>query len=225
MGFQCLQEAGELSIRQGMKERFEQDDALAQASVEIIVHGVEQLPIAFRVKGFAAGEVFDGRLETGIQFIDQIREDGDLVQELRFAGKKDLAEKVVEAGDTLTAGILKVCGVERGKIGSRTEMLGVLEHGIKQRVHGVSESATKSRPNGKDLKGFRIVAATTHAQCFIQVYTEHGVSDLQTIDTIQISVDFVASKWQAPILRHGAGVYGRRRGVHDKPPRSDRGEV
>lgn len=82
------------------------------------------------MKGFAAGEFFDGGLKTGIKFIGQIGERGNLVQKLGFAHKEHFAEEVVETRHMLAAGILEVCGVERSQFGGGAEMLGVLEHGV-----------------------------------------------------------------------------------------------
>jgi hypothetical protein len=156
-------EAGQLRFWKSMEKGLEEDDSLAQAGVEIVVYSVEQFPIAFRLKGLADGEFFHGGLEAGIKFLDKIGESRDFVKELRLAREEDFAEEVIEVGDTLTPGILKILGVERREIRSGAEVLGMLEHGAEQGVKRLGQSLAKSRSNPKDLIGLGIAPTTAHA--------------------------------------------------------------
>ena len=71
-----------MGVRKGVQERFKEDDGLAKAGIEIIVDGVEEFPIAWRVKRVPAGESLYGGGKGGIQFLDQIGEDRVFVKEL-----------------------------------------------------------------------------------------------------------------------------------------------
>jgi len=200
--FESGLEAAQLRLRKSMKKGLKEDDRLAQAGIEIVVDGVQKLPIAIRLKGLTGGELFHRGLEAVIQLLDKIGEGRDLVKELRFTREEDFAEEVIEPSDALALGILKVFRGERDEIRSSAKVLGVFEHGTEYGTQRVGQSFTKSRSNGENLISLGTAATAAHAEGFIQAYTEHGVGGLKTPDAVQISMRFIAPERKSPILRH-----------------------
>jgi hypothetical protein len=64
------------------------------------------------------------------------------------------------------------------------------------------------------LVSFRITAKTTQAQSFVEIDTEHGISDFEALDGEEINLGLVAPKRNAPVLRHRIVLQRDRAGRH-----------
>ena len=174
-GVEHILKAMKLLVGQRVEKGLKQHHGFTEAGVQVVVDGVQQIPILIRTQGFAGCQFFRGRCEAGVQFFDEIGESGNLVCELGLTSQQDTAEEIVENSDTLAAGMLEVLGVEGREIGSEAKMLGVIEHRAQQAIHRKKKSVTESRSNGQNLICFGSAARAAHAESFVQIHTEHRV--------------------------------------------------
>jgi len=137
----------ELAFQQRVEEGLEEDDGLPQTGIQIVVRGIEDIPIAVGVKGVACKDFLRGGQKVGGELLDEFRQCGDFVEELGPPGKKHLAENTVETRDTLAAGILKILGIQRSKMRRGAEMPCVQEHGVEQAVQGSGKPLAEGRRN------------------------------------------------------------------------------
>jgi hypothetical protein len=128
------QELLQLAFRQGVKEGLEENNGLPQTGIQIVVRGIEDIPLAIGVQGVACEDLLRRSEKIGGEFVDEFGEGGDFVQELRLPGKKHFAENTVESRDTLAARILKILGIERSEMRRGAGMPRVQEHGAEQAV-------------------------------------------------------------------------------------------
>ena len=105
-------ERRQLPIRDSMKEGFEQHCRFTQAGVEVVVHRVQRLPIAFRPDGLVFTQSVGSGLEAEAQLFHQIRHRADFVNKLRLACEQDAAEQVIETRCPLASGTLEVFWVQ-----------------------------------------------------------------------------------------------------------------
>jgi hypothetical protein len=70
---------GELLLGKGVKKGLEKHDGFTQAGVQVVMNGVEQFPLAIVWEGVADGKFFSRGNEAGVELVDEIRENGDLV--------------------------------------------------------------------------------------------------------------------------------------------------
>ncbi len=124
----------ELAIRQGVKEGLEENDGLPQTSIQIIVRGIEDIPIAIAVQGVAREDFLRRGQKVGGELFDEFGEGGDFMDELGPPGEKQLAENTVETRDTLAVATLKILGIQRSEMRRGAEMPRVEEHGAEQAV-------------------------------------------------------------------------------------------
>jgi len=120
----------QLAFRQCVEEGLEENHSLSQTSIQIVVRGIEDIPIAVGVKGVACQDFLRGGQKVGGELLDEFGQRGDFVEELGPPGKKHLAEHTVETRDPLAAGILKILGIQGSEIRRRAEMSRVEEHGV-----------------------------------------------------------------------------------------------
>lgn len=102
----------QLAFRQGVKEGLEENDGLPQTGIQIVVGGIEDIPIALAVQGVARENFLRRGQEVAGEFLDEFREGGNLVEELRPPGKEHFTENTIESRDSLAARILKILGIE-----------------------------------------------------------------------------------------------------------------
>jgi len=124
----------DLAIRQGVKEGLKENDGLPQTSIQIIVRGIENIPIAIAVPGVACEDFLRRGQKVGGELSDEFGERGDFMQELGSPSEKQLAENTVETRDTLAVAILKILGIQRSEMRPGAEMPRVEEHGAEQAV-------------------------------------------------------------------------------------------
>jgi len=124
----------ELAIRQGVKEGLEENDSLPQTSIQIIMRGIEDIPIAIRVPGVAREDLLPRGQKVGGKLFDEFGERGDFMDELGPPSEKQLAENAVETRGTLAVATLKILGIQRSKMRRSAEMPRVEEHGTEQAV-------------------------------------------------------------------------------------------
>jgi len=122
----------QLAFRQGVKEGLEENDALPQTGIQIVVRGIEDIPIAAGVQGVAGEDFLRSGLKVSSKLLDELREGGDFVDELRPSGKEHFTENIIETRDTLASGILKILGVQRSEVRRGAGMPRVQEHGAEQ---------------------------------------------------------------------------------------------
>lgn len=123
-----------LAFRQGVKEGLEQNDGLPQTGIQIVVGGIENIPIAVGVPGVAGKDFLRSGLKVGSEFLDELGEGGDFVDELRPSRKEHLTENTVETREALASGILKILGIKRSEVRRSAGMPRVQEHGLEQAV-------------------------------------------------------------------------------------------
>ena len=163
-----------------MEKGLKEDYGFPEASIQVIVHGVQQFPITLRLKGLAVGELLDSGLKTVVEFLDEFREGVDFAQELRFPCEEDLAKQVIETGHALTSRILEIPGVEGNQIRSDTKMLGMFQHGPQERLKRMSEPLTKCRGNTQKLVGFCEPSISAHTKRLVEIHAEHCICGFQS---------------------------------------------
>lgn len=215
-------ETDELGIWEGVEKRLEDNDGLAEAGVQVVMNGIEKFPLKVGADGIAGSQFIGGRLEAGVEFVDEIGERGDFVIKLRPAGEKNPAEKIVEQRDALAAGMLKIIGVERSKIRCDAEMFGMFEHHEKHGAERMGEPLTQGRRNRKDLVRLGDPAVLTQTKSFVESNTEHGVGGFEATNIIEVDFRFLALQGYTPILRHRSFVHCDRAVTHGVPPQSAR---
>lgn len=191
-GVEHILKAMELLVGQSVEKGLEEHHGFAEAGVQVVVDGVEQIPVLIRTEGSVGCQFFRGGCEAGVQFFDEIGESGNLVRELGFTSQEDAAEEIVEKSDTLAAGMLEVPGVERGEIGSDAKVLGVLEHRAQQALYRKGKSVAESRSNRENLICFGSAAGAAHGESFVKIHAEHGVRGFEALNAIDVKVGFVA---------------------------------
>jgi hypothetical protein len=191
-GVQHILKAMDLLVGQSVEKGLEKHHGFTEAGVQVVVDGVEQIPVLIRTGGSVGCQFLRGGCEAGVQFFDEIGESGHLVRELGLTSQEDAAEEIVEKSDTLAAGMLEVPGVERGEIRSGAKVLGVVEHRTQQALHRKGKSVAESRSNRENLICFGSAAGAAHTESFVKIHTEHGVSGFEALNAIDVKLGFVA---------------------------------
>jgi hypothetical protein len=65
-------ETGQLRVWEGVKKGLKENDGLAKASIQVVMNGVKELPMAVRMAGIARSHFFHSRRKARIKLIDQI---------------------------------------------------------------------------------------------------------------------------------------------------------
>ena len=180
-------ETSELRRRERVEKGFKKQDSLSQTGIQIIMGRVKDLPILIRVGRTAICQLPGCGRKRIIKLFDKVSQSRNLVGKPRFAREENPAEEIIHPRHALAAGTLKVRGIERSKIGHNAEMLAVIQHDKKQANQWVREPSAQGRGDGKDLIGHETTPATTHAKGLVQVDAEHGISNLKTPNTMEIS--------------------------------------
>jgi hypothetical protein len=118
-------EGGHLVILEDDKERFEQDDGLAQARIQVVMGGVDDLPFGTRPGGTADGQVFHSNAEVAAEVADHFFEGVNFVEESRALGEEHFAEQVAHVRGALLLRAQKIFCTERGGVRDGAVMLGV----------------------------------------------------------------------------------------------------
>jgi hypothetical protein len=174
-------ELQQLLIREGQQKALEKDDGFAEAGVEVVMRGIEQIPFALGLHGGGVVQLLHGITEGFVEILDEFQKGGDFVMKLRTMTEKNAAADSVEAGGAAALGLLKIFGIERTEIRDNAKMLGMNKHGAQKSQERIGESLAKSRSNGEDLMGFSKSAMTAKADGFIQIDAEHGVRCFKTV--------------------------------------------
>ena len=80
---QCGVEVQQLLLWKGQEEALEKDNGFPEAGVEVVVGGVEQVPLAFRLHGGRVVQLFRGIAEGFVEILDEFQEGGNFMKELR----------------------------------------------------------------------------------------------------------------------------------------------
>lgn len=192
----------ELAFRQRVKEGLEENDGLPQTGIQIVVRGIEDIPIAVEVQGVACEDFLRRGQKVAAELFNEFGEGGDFIEELGPPREKQLAENTVKTCDTLAVAILKIMGIQRSKIRRGTGMPRVEEHGVEQAVQGGSKPLAEGRRNAQNLLSFGDAAIAPQAKGFIQIDTEHGIRCFKPVKNLQIGIRFIAEQRGSPILRH-----------------------
>lgn len=116
---------GKLLLWKNDKERFQQDDSLAEASVQIVMVLIEGLPQFFIPKINAGDKVIDGLTEILPQIFHHFLKGCSLVDKAGALGKEHTGEKARKPGGPLTAHAAEVVGVKRRRVWNQPKMFGV----------------------------------------------------------------------------------------------------
>jgi hypothetical protein len=211
----------QLAFRHRVEEGLEENNGLPQTRIQIVVRGIEDIPIAAGVQGVTCEDFLRGGQKVGGELLDEFGKGGHFVEELGPSGKKHPTENTVETRDTLAAGTLKILGIQRSKIRRCAEMPCVKQHGVEQAIQGSGKPLAEGRRNAQNLLGFVDAARTPQAKRFIQIDTEHGIRCFKPVKDLQIGMGFIADKWGSPILRHRSAAQCGRAGPHREPPWSE----
>ncbi|HEY1482540.1 MAG TPA: hypothetical protein VGF19_07455 [Candidatus Acidoferrum sp.] len=133
---------------------------------------------------------------------------------MRFASEEDSTQESIVPSGPLASGTLKIARVERSKVGSDAEMAGVVQHGAKGGNEGAREAITKSRGDDQNVKGVLQASAAMHADSFVEIDTEHGVSSLEALNKIEVDARFRGGERSSPVKRDGTNTDWCRAGRH-----------
>jgi hypothetical protein len=122
---------------------------------------------------------------------------------LRFASEEDSTQEGIVTSGSLASGTLKIVRVERSKVGSDAEMAGVVKHGAKGGNEGAREAIAKSRGDDQNAKGVLQAAAAMHANSFVEIDAEHGVSSFEALNKIEVDARFRRGEGSSPVERNG----------------------
>jgi len=75
-------EVQQLLLREGQEEALEKDNGFAEAGIEVVVGGIEQVPFAFRLQGGGVVQLFRGVREGFVEILDQFQEGRDFMKKL-----------------------------------------------------------------------------------------------------------------------------------------------
>jgi hypothetical protein len=172
---ECGVELLQLPFREGQEEALEKDNRFAQTGIEVVMGGVEEVPLAFRLDGGGVVEHLRGTGEGFVEIFNKFEEGGDFMKKLRALAEEDPAANSIEAGGAAALGLLKIFRIKRTEIGSGAKVLGMGKHGAEKSQERIGEPFAKHRSNREGLMGFDEPAIATKSDGFIQIDTEHGV--------------------------------------------------
>jgi len=193
-------ELGELFGRESMEEALEQDDGFAEASIEVVMRAIEDLPFTLRMQGEGILQVSGGTGEGLFEVLDEVNQSGDFVKELRALGQHDAAAKIVEACGATTFWILKIFGVEWIDARGSAEVLCVRKHGAKNELDISGKAFAKRGRNGEGQIGFVELTAAAKAHGLIQIDAEDGVGSFEKPEGVKVGSGFFGREWRAPTL-------------------------
>jgi hypothetical protein len=79
---ECGVEVQQLLLREGQEEAFEKDNRFAEAGIQVVVGGIEQVPFAFRLQGGRVVQLFRGFAEGFVEILDEFQEGRDFMKKL-----------------------------------------------------------------------------------------------------------------------------------------------
>jgi hypothetical protein len=212
-------ELQQLLIRERQQKALEKDDGFAEAGVEVVVRGIEQIPFPLGLHGGGVVQRSRGITEGFVEILDEFQKGGDFVMKLRTMTEKNAAADSVEAGRAPALGLLKIIGIERAQIGDDAKMFCMNKHGAQKSQQRIGESFAKSWSNRKGLMCLAEPADTAKSEGFVQIDTEHGVRRFKAAQRVEVRSGFLCGEWRSPILRDRAGARGRKSESHCGPPR------
>src|SRR5271157_4412426 len=86
----------QLAFRQCVEEGLEENHSLSQTSIQIVVRGIEDIPIAVGVKGVACQDFLRGGQKVGGELLDEFGQRGDFVEELGPPGRSTLLNTLLK---------------------------------------------------------------------------------------------------------------------------------
>ena len=91
----ALQKRRQLACRKRMQEALQQHRRFAQAGIQVVVYGVQPIPLAVRADELFLRQVFGGSSKTLAQMTDKLGENVDFMQEARPAAKQHPAKQII----------------------------------------------------------------------------------------------------------------------------------
>src|SRR6202008_31372 len=85
----------QLACRKRMQEALQQHRRFAQARIQVVVCGVQPIPLAVRADELFLRQVFGGSSKTLAQMTDKLGENVDFMQEARPAAKQHPAKQII----------------------------------------------------------------------------------------------------------------------------------
>ena len=118
-------ELQQLLIREGQEEALEKDDGFAEAGIEVVMGGVEQVPFAFGLQGGTVVQLFPGFAKGFAEILDEFQQGRDFMKKLRTLAEKNAAAYCIETRGAAALRLLKIFGIERTEIGDDAKMFGM----------------------------------------------------------------------------------------------------
>ena len=114
-----LLEGSKLIIGKDEQKRFENNDSFSQTGVQIIMSGINSLPIGGGFGRDAAAEILRCASKIAAEGLHHFFQRTDLMKEMRASGKKQLSEQVTHPGRSDSSASLEVARVKRRGIRDR----------------------------------------------------------------------------------------------------------
>jgi len=202
-----LLEGAELIRGKNEQERLQKDDALPQASINVVMVSVHSLPCSFGIRGGAVEKVRGGVAIIGAEILHHFAQGTDLGEKLETVGEQDVVQKAAHASRFLALLPLKICGVKRGGVGNSAVVFGVFIEGAEQAAEGSSKQETKSRGNTDGLKGFDKKPVLPQLESFVEGDTKHNVIGFECFDVVAENKFLFSGQPSAPVVldRRSAG--------------------
>jgi hypothetical protein len=211
----------QLLFRECQEEALEKDDRLAEAGIQVVMGGIEQVPFALRVDGEWVVQLFRGAGEGLVEILNQFEKSRDFMKKLRALAEEDAAADPIEAGGTAASGLLKILGIERTEIRDGAKVLGMSKHGAEKSQERVGKPLAKSRSHREGLMRFGEAAIAAKTNGFIQIDTKHGVGRFKSAQRVHVGFRFFSGERGSPILRHRANTKRRKSETQCRPPRDE----
>src|SRR5580704_2875085 len=108
------------------KERLQQNDGFAKASIQVVVSRVHCLPPGAGVFATAAGDLLCGRAKIVIEIIHHLAQRSELGEKLSAFAEEYSAKHAVNPCRALPPGTLEIGGIEGSSIGNSSIMFCVI---------------------------------------------------------------------------------------------------
>ena len=138
-------EFDDLLARKSLEKTLEEDDAFAEAGIEVVMGAIEDAPFELRLQGGGILEFRSGIGEGLFEVLDEVNEGGDFVKELRALTQQDAAAKVIKTGGAAAFWILKILWIQRIDAGRSAEVFGVRKDGAKNQLHIAGKAFAECR--------------------------------------------------------------------------------
>ena len=117
-----------------VEKALEKDNGLAEAGIHVVVRRIQESPFALGLERGGVLQIGGGDGEGLFQVFHEIEEGVEFMEELRTLAENDAAAETVKTGGAAAFGVLKILGIERIDAGNDVKVLGMGEHGAKEKL-------------------------------------------------------------------------------------------